>query len=155
MASETDFDAHPWERPIGDQRRQDRDIAAHPYDRQEHRVCSYLRQASGSVECGDDPIGVLITSHTVLSGYDHRRQRREIEEIIKEQLCKLDALCGDKNIALAVADYRSAEAAVEETHKIQMAVQQAIARSYKARAEKLKAELDEARAELAIARARA
>lgn len=52
---------HPWERPHGDPERQDRDIEAAPYDRQEQRVVNFLwaRGLGG----GDDPIGFLMASH--------------------------------------------------------------------------------------------
>jgi hypothetical protein len=58
-----DNNLRPWERPIGDPKRQGRDIDQIPYDRQERRVVDYLHQITHEIGGGDDPIGFLIVSH--------------------------------------------------------------------------------------------
>lgn len=55
----------PWERPIGDPERHDRDIDHDPYDRQEQRVAEYLSTVAG-IGGGDDPVGFLMASHAFL-----------------------------------------------------------------------------------------
>lgn len=66
----------PWERPIGDPQRQDRDIVANPYDRQERRVVDYLwsRELGG----GGDPVGYLIASRAWSSG-----EREAFQKIVR------------------------------------------------------------------------
>lgn len=56
------FELRPWERPIGDPERRDRDIERDPYDRQEQRVAEFLSRVGG-IGGGDDPIGFLIASY--------------------------------------------------------------------------------------------
>jgi hypothetical protein len=55
------IELRPWERPIGDPERFDRDFDRLPYTRQEQRVAEYL--SSLGIGGGDDPVGFLIASH--------------------------------------------------------------------------------------------
>jgi hypothetical protein len=64
---------YPWERPIGDPKRQDRDIVRAPYGRQENRVVNYLNSLGAGG--GDDPVGFLIASYDLL-----RREAAELRE---------------------------------------------------------------------------
>ena len=45
----------------------ERNFDVSPYTPEEQRVCDYLQEITdGSVGCGDDPIGFLIASHSMM-----------------------------------------------------------------------------------------
>ena len=43
-----------------------RDIEERPYTEDERRVCDFLQKLAPDIGCGDDPIGFLMASYTML-----------------------------------------------------------------------------------------
>lgn len=77
--SKEEIDLRPWEHPLGDPRQRNRDIEAAPYSRQEQRVAQYLAEiAFGG---GDDPVGFLMASHTLLA-HELKMARERIDKLI-------------------------------------------------------------------------